>query len=120
MNTLASYSVPTRHEAGHFLVGYLCGMPVASVQADAVTNAVAFFSDIYDPAAAAPLPRGIPEAQLVRLAAVSLGGVVAECARFGSSEGGYADLMQLNALLRCSEERLTDREQQVRGKTSST
>ncbi|KAG5180814.1 hypothetical protein JKP88DRAFT_166292 [Tribonema minus] len=100
-----------RHEAGHFLVGYLCGMPIESYQADSVTNAVAFFPAFYSSDA---MLRRIPEPELLRLAAVSLGGIVAECLRFGTSEGGYADLMQLNALLRCGEERLSDREQQDR------
>jgi hypothetical protein len=103
MQTLLAVNYNNRHEAGHFLVGYLCGMPVESYQADSVTNAVAFY-----PKAVGTL-RGIAEPELLRLAVVSLGGIVAECLLTGNSEGGYADLTQLNALLKRSDTKLSDR-----------
>jgi hypothetical protein len=78
-------------------------MPVESYQADSVTNAVAFY-----PKAVGTL-RGIAEPELLRLAVVSLGGIVAECVLTGNSEGGYADLTQLNALLKRSDTKLSDR-----------
>lgn len=96
-----------RHEAGHFLAGYLCGMPIASYQTDAVTNAVQFFDS------GRRFGR-IPEADLLRMCIVSLGGVIAEIQYCGHSEGGAADLAQLNSLLQLSEGKLTSREKQDR------
>ncbi|CAM9373366.1 unnamed protein product [Phaeothamnion confervicola] len=104
-----------RHEAGHFLMGHLCGLPVQEYQADAVTNAVQFYP-LSDSSAGGSLwrRRGLSHDDVTRLAIVSLGGIVAECAAYGNSEGGYADLSQLQEFVRMAEPPLTDREQQER------
>lgn len=87
-----------RHEAGHFLAGYLVGLPVVSYTANAAASAVEC-----GPPVGAPRGDGAEavadvsaEDALNRLAVVSLAGIVAECLCFGQAEGGLADLSQLN------------------------
>jgi len=89
-----------RHEAGHFLVGHLVGLPVASYSAAAAESAVEVA--LNDGTRAGTREHGgeagpaeDPEELLNALAIVSLAGVVAECLCFGKAEGGLADLSQL-------------------------
>lgn len=57
-------------------------------------------------------PRGLlSKEELAKLAVVSLAGVVSEFARFGRAEGGYTDLVQLQALLDLAGE-MDDKESQ--------
>eukprot|EP00288_Rhodomonas_lens_P020469 CAMPEP_0177690788 /NCGR_PEP_ID=MMETSP0484_2-20121128/954_1 /TAXON_ID=354590 /ORGANISM="Rhodomonas lens, Strain RHODO" /LENGTH=399 /DNA_ID=CAMNT_0019201357 /DNA_START=17 /DNA_END=1216 /DNA_ORIENTATION=+ len=97
------------HEAGHFLVGYCMGLPVAGYQAnDSILNACQFF----------PPDEGIAGRlqydEVDRLCAVSMGGVVAEAMRFGEGVGGFADLTQLQGLISRATPRLDDKGQQER------
>uniref|UniRef100_A0A0C3T434 Peptidase M41 domain-containing protein n=1 Tax=Guillardia theta (strain CCMP2712) TaxID=905079 RepID=A0A0C3T434_GUITC len=94
------------HEAGHFLVGYCLGLPIAAYSADdPILNAVQFFDSEED---------SISHEFLDVLCAVSTAGVVAEAIRFGDAIGGYADFSQLQSFLYRSRPRLNDREQQER------
>jgi hypothetical protein len=77
-----------RHEAGHFLLGHLVGLPVVAYSTNAGSSAV----ECADPEPSAELE---DDEILNRLAVVSLAGIVAECLCFGKATGGLADLSQL-------------------------
>ena len=93
-----------RHEAGHVLVGHLLGLPLAAVS----TNAAAAAAQFYDlqieqratmgGAKLASAPRFASPGQLEAIAVVSLAGIMAEIRAFGQSEGGAADLGQLQEI----------------------
>eukprot|EP00960_Hanusia_phi_P078116 768782-Hanusia_phi.AAC.16 len=94
------------HEAGHFLVGYCLGLPIAAYSADdPILNAVQFFDSEEE---------AISHEFLDILCAVSTAGVVAEAIRFGDAIGGYADFSQLQSFLNRARPRLNDKEQQER------
>jgi hypothetical protein len=82
-----------RHEAGHFLVGHIVGLPVVGYATNAASSAV----ECAEPSADDGAPPIDADEALNRFAVVSLAGVVAECLCFGKAEGGLADLSQLNA-----------------------
>ncbi|KAA8494819.1 hypothetical protein FVE85_3060 [Porphyridium purpureum] len=82
------------HEAGHFLVGYLLGVPVREYKADAVMNAVQFYFD-FEEAQQDSKPLRFTHEQVDELAIISLAGVVSEILLFKQASGGYADFMQL-------------------------
>lgn len=91
-----------RHEAGHVLVGYLLGLPLAKISVNPAAAAVTFY-DTRDELSAvmggAPVarPRGYvsSSAPLEAIAIVSLAGIMSEVEEYGDAEGGAADLLQL-------------------------
>lgn len=86
-----------RHEAGHFMVGHLVGLPVVSFSANAASSAVECGLPVYAQAEDEGTTNLLPqEDELNRFAVVSLAGIVAECLCFGQAEGGLADLSALN------------------------
>jgi len=130
-----------RHEAGHFLVGYLCGLPVLTYSVSGRLNAVEFAQVLsfakeaaaaeaaaatggpsLPPSPLGPLsfeeadrwtPRGVlTKDELSKLTVVSLAGVVSEYIAFGKAEGGGNDLSQLLALFNLADPGMTDRDQE--------
>lgn len=73
------------HEAGHFLVGYLCGVRVTGYQMRGEAGVEFEFSGKED---------------AFVCAALGMGGVAAECLAFGSAEGGGADLVAVKGIVR--------------------
>jgi hypothetical protein len=94
------------HEAGHFLLAYLLGIPVRGC----VTNAwdARKYPDIkgqagtifYDPKLADELlNQKITRSSLDRMSVVIMGGIAAEAIRFGKAEGGAVDEQSLVGFL---------------------
>lgn len=94
------------HEAGHFLLAYLLGIPVRGC----VTNAweARKYPDIkgqagtifYDPKLADELlNQKITRSSLDRMSVVIMAGIAAEAIRFGKAEGGAADEQSLVGFL---------------------
>jgi hypothetical protein len=81
------------HEAGHLLVGYLCGLEVESavVAGENADSAVGFVGS------GASVGRG--EATLDKLACVSMAGIAAEVLGCGNAEGGTTDVAGLRVLM---------------------
>lgn len=114
-----------RHEAGHFLAGYIVGLPVLQYSVSGRLSAVQFVGGPGGgPGGVAPgplpreqadrmTPRGLlSKEELAKLAVVSLAGVVSEYVRFGKAEGGYQDLVQLQRLLALAGEEMDYKESQ--------
>lgn len=97
------------HEAGHLLVGYCMGLPVADYKAnDAILNACNFFEVDED------IAGRLDHRQIDVLCGVSLAGVVAESIKFGDGLGGFADLSQLQGFISRATPRLDDKQQKER------
>ena len=97
------------HEAGHFLCGYLCGLPVRSYQA----NDLGFPSVEFHPSKEGEANgREFTEEEISALSVVALSGSVAEVLEFGEARGGDNDLLELNGLFRRSKEFIGAQKQQ--------
>jgi len=84
-----------RHEAGHFLCGYLCGLPIKSYQAnDAGIPCVEFYPTSDGNFAG----RELEEQEICAMSVVAMSGSVAEVLQFGEAKGGSSDLIELNGL----------------------
>jgi len=84
-----------RHEAGHFLCGYLCGLPIKSYQAnDSGIPCVEFYPTTDGNFAG----RELEEQEICAMSVVAMSGSVAEVLEFGEAKGGSSDLIQLNGL----------------------
>jgi hypothetical protein len=88
------------HEAGHFLVAYLLGIPIASYtlsaweawkQGQPGAAGVAFD----DPELTAPLPLG----SIQRYYAIWMAGIAAETLVYGNAEGGAEDRQKLQGVM---------------------
>lgn len=90
-----------RHEAGHFLCGYLCGLPVKEYSiADSGFPCVEF----HPSAEGEALGREFTSEEIAALSVVAMSGSVAEVLSFGQAKGGENDLLELNRLMRRSKE----------------
>lgn len=101
-----------RHEAAHFLCGYLCGLPVANY-------ATAEDSDIprvefHYSADSSAATRELTMDEVNALTVVALSGAVSEAMAFGKAKGGAgnADLTELQAIFRKSQQFLGADKQQ--------
>ena len=88
------------HEAGHFLAGYLCGVPVVSY--DVTGDRDAGTTIVLDISETSTMQENV---QAIRdkagnLLVVSMAGMVAETLRFGDSKGGAEDLLFATEVLR--------------------
>uniref|UniRef100_A0A7S0NXT6 Peptidase M41 domain-containing protein n=1 Tax=Calcidiscus leptoporus TaxID=127549 RepID=A0A7S0NXT6_9EUKA len=92
LNSVLRVYPPTRrrqayHEAGHFLVGYMAGLPIEGYSVSAAETAVRFGeldgdADLID-----------------SVSCISMAGIAAEVISFGNAAGGLDDLAQLRVLL---------------------
>lgn len=99
-----------RHEAAHFLVGYLCGLPIA----DYATTEEGIPRVEFHDTAEGPLTaqRELNEDEVNALAVVAMSGSVAEAMEFGSAFGTTSDLMALESVFKRSENFLGAAKQQ--------
>lgn len=101
-----------RHEAAHFLIGYLCGLPVANyaTAADSDVPRVEFFYS----ADAQAANRELTMDEVSALTVVAMSGAVSEAMAFEKAMGGAgnADLTELQNIFRKSKEFLGAAKQQ--------
>ncbi|KAL3799128.1 hypothetical protein HJC23_002256 [Cyclotella cryptica] len=98
-----------RHEAGHFLCGYLCGLPVKSYEINPDTGAacVEFHTDGGDASG-----KQLSEDDIAALSVVAMSGSVAEILSYGKATGGENDLLELQNCFRRSKEFIGSAKQQ--------
>ncbi|KAL3914976.1 MAG: hypothetical protein SGILL_005861, partial [Bacillariaceae sp.] len=89
-----------RHEAAHFLTGYLCGLPIANyATAEENIPRVEFHYSADGPATS---NRELTEDEVNALTVVAMSGSVAEAMEFDKAGGANADLMELQNVFRQS------------------
>lgn len=104
-----------RHEAAHFLCGYMCGLPVANYATsdDSGVPRVEFHYSSDPAAVATAANRELTMDEVNALTVVAMSGAVAESMAFGKAKGGAsADLMELQNIFRKSEKFLGAEKQQ--------
>jgi hypothetical protein len=94
-----------RHEAAHFLCGYICGLPIANYYATADENVprVEFHTTSkgeQQPATAAQ--QELTQDEVNAWTVVAMSGSVAEAMEFGKAGGANSDLMELERVFRRS------------------
>lgn len=91
-----------RHEAAHFCCGYWCGLPVSKYSVSDGVARVEFGvnSNKFSPT------------EVAALAVTALAGLAGEAMKWGKAEGAQADLMQLEAVFRASDEFIGSADQQ--------
>lgn len=99
-----------RHEAGHFLVGYACGVPVGSYDLGIDQSHVNFMEGKLE----RKIFQGarLTEREVLPLAVISMAGVAAEALQYDEVMGQSADLFDLQRLLNRVEPKLSDAAQQ--------
>lgn len=99
-----------RHEAAHFLCGYLCGLPVANyATTDENIPRVEFHYSADGPATAS---RELSEGEVNALTVVAMSGSVAEAMKYEKAGGANSDLMELQNIFRQSKNFLGAEKQQ--------
>lgn len=98
-----------RHEAGHFLCGYLCGLPVKAYELNDLGYPCVEFYPSTDGEA---MGRELSEEEINALSVVAMSGSVAEALEFGEAKGGQNDLLELNRLYRRSKNFIGSQKQQ--------
>lgn len=98
-----------RHEAGHFLCGYLCGLPIRSYS---ITSDVGFPCVEFHSTSDGEPRRELTDEEVAILSVVAMSGSVAEALNFGIAKGGGNDLLELEGLFRRSKEFLGAKKQQ--------
>ncbi len=98
------------HEAGHFLCGYLCGLPIKRYTVDEKTGFPCV--EFHPSSLPGSSQREFTKEEIAALAVVALSGSVAEVLSFERATGGESDLMELDRLFRRSEEFIGTQKQQ--------
>mmetsp|Transcript_47991 Transcript_47991/g.57863 ORF Transcript_47991/g.57863 Transcript_47991/m.57863 type:complete len:398 (+) Transcript_47991:73-1266(+) len=88
------------HEAGHFLCGYLCGLPVKSYEITAEDVPCVEFHVT----GSGDLAREYTNEEIAALSVVAMSGSVAEVIEFEQAKGGANDLVALDGCFRRSKE----------------
>lgn len=103
-----------RHEAAHFLTGYLCGLPVANyaTAGDSDIPRVEFHYSSDQNAVATAASRELTMDEVNALTVVALSGAVAEAMAYDKAKGGNADLIELQSIFQKSEQFLGAAKQQ--------
>ena len=84
-----------RHEAAHFLCGYLCGLPIAGYSTtDENVPCIEFHTTREGPLTA---KQEYTEEEVNALTVVAMSGSVAEAMAFGTAKGSTSDLIDLEA-----------------------
>ncbi len=99
-----------RHEAAHFLCGYLCGLPIAEYSTTEEDIPRVEFHDTSEGPVTAQ--RELTEEEVNALCVVAMSGSVAEAMEFGSAVGANSDLMGLQNVFRRSKNFLGAEKQQ--------
>lgn len=89
-----------RHEAAHFLCGYLCGLPIREYSATSESVP----SVVFHPTRQGPATRAYTPEEIAALSVVSLSGSVAEVLQYGNCKGATNDLVELQNFYRRSSE----------------
>lgn len=90
------------HEAGHFLCGYLCGLPIKSYTiSDETMN---FPCVEFHATGGGILEREYTNEEIAALSVVAMSGSVAEVINFNQAKGGGNDLVALDGFFRRSKE----------------
>ena len=98
-----------RHEAGHFLCGYLSGLPIRGYSAnDLGFPCVEFYPSLDGEARG----RELSADEIAIMSVVAMSGSVAEVLAFGEAKGGDSDLMELDGLMRRSSDFVGAQKQQ--------
>lgn len=101
-----------RHEAAHFLCGYLCGLPVKNYEITADTGVPCVEFHPSTEMDAINQRRELTMQEITALSVVAMSGSVAEAIAFEKARGGENDLLELNNLFRRSKEFLGASKQQ--------
>ena len=91
-----------RHEAGHFLCGYLCWLPIKGYSTnDLGVSCVEFYPSTNGEMSGG---RDLSSDEIAVMSVVAMSGSVAEVLKFGVARGGQNDLLELDGLMRrCSD-----------------
>lgn len=100
-----------RHEAAHFLCGYLCGLPVKRYSITDEGFPCVEFHVSGEETAISP-NRELSQSEIATMSVVAMSGSVAEAMAFEKARGGENDLIELDQLFRQSEDFMGAQKQQ--------